>query len=109
MLDQATGLLAARFLRLLPGIGSTPPRNSRPAVATGSFAKREPMAPRVQAMVHIVEGVLPALLILASFDLCCFGGGYTYSARTIRPRTVAERATEEALKAHIRPARRRAD
>ena len=30
-------------------------------------------------MVHIVEGVLPALLILASVDLCFLGGGYTYS------------------------------
>jgi hypothetical protein len=29
-------------------------------------------------MVHIIEGVLPALLFVAGFDLCFLGGEYTY-------------------------------
>ncbi len=29
-------------------------------------------------MVHIIEGVLPALLFLAGFDLCFLDGEYTY-------------------------------
>jgi len=31
-----------------------------------------------QAFTNIIEGVLPALLFVAGFDLCFLGGEYTY-------------------------------
>ena len=36
-------------------------------------------------MVHIIEGVLPALFFLAGFDLCFLGGEYTYWVRQQLP------------------------
>ncbi len=29
-------------------------------------------------MAHFIDGVLPALLVVASVDLCFLGGEYTY-------------------------------